>query len=1265
LSPPSFACQKASFRVCKCRPLSHLPNTVVEGPTYLSRTLVNWWKYLASVAEGPKAFGPATTLFVCSIRFWFLLAFLALLLPAIQTRAAAPEPVRIVEAAGKVEVMRNNSGSWDKASAEAPYNLLNPGDQLRTGENSRAAIMLSDKSIIRLGEGAQIHVLSTPKKRAGFSFMKGLFYFFHRDNPDELDLETPTVSAVVRGTEFNLRVAERDGATVLSLLDGRVVIENAFGKVDLASGEEGVVELGKRPEARPMPVLQAKNIIQWCLYYPGVLDTDELELTAEERQALRTSINTYKTGDLVGALEKYPSGRQPGSPAEKVYLAAVLLSVGQVEKSVSVLTSLRPQAENSLSGAEARALLKVIAVVKGQPITQGINHGTATESLAESYALQSSSDLTGALGAAYRAVQVDPNFGFGWARVADLEFSFGRTDLATRALERALELMPHNAQALALKGFVLTAQNKIKEAVIYFDRAIATDAGLANAWLGRGLCRIRKGDVEDGVKDLEVAAALEPERSTLRAYLGKGYHQEWDNKRANRELELAKKLDPSDPTGWLYSALIKQQENRINQAVGDLEKSAELNKNRSVYRSGLLLDEDRAVRSANLATIYQDDNMFDVSVREAMRAVNYDYANYSAHLFLAGSYDALRDPHLINLRYETPWLDEYLVANLLSDARAGTLSPSISQQEYTRLFERDHFGFASTTDYASEGDWFENAVQYGIFGNSSYAAEVTYGSFNGFRPNNDLELFTATVRAKQQLTQKDTLYIQGIYSKSDSGDLAQYYNEANARTTGRVHETQEPMVLLGYHHEWTPGIHTLVLGGRLQDTLQVSDFAEPVNFLFQANPGDPTSLVSQNLVTPGVAPPITSMNYHNNFDMYTAELQQIFKVQANTLIGGVRYQNGTFDTTSTLGPTTATRLADPTTTTFILFQNTNSTSADFQSDLERFSVYGYDTWQIADPLLVTVGVSYDWINFPQNIRFPPVSSGQETRDQVSPKVGLIWTPFEGTAFRASYTRSLGGMSFDQSFRLEPTQVGGFNQAYRSLVPESVVGTLSAPSFDTYGVAWDQKFPTRTYFGVQAELLTSKGNQDVGAYNVSLVEVPVPGTDPNLGITEIVQQYTPTTTTESFDYKEKNLTITLNQLLADEWSIGARYRLSDANLQTALLDIPTSVAPLGQQNQSATLNQVDLFTLFNHSSGFFSQFDALWMGQSNRGYNPSLPGDDFWQFNVFVGYRFPRRFAQIRLGVVNLTDRDYKLNPLNLTAELPHERMFVANLKFSF
>src|SRR5205814_7167430 len=108
--------------------------------------------------------------------------------------------------------------------------------------------------------------------------------------------------------------------------------------------------------------------------------------------------------------------------------------------------------------------------------------------------------------------------------------------------------------------------------------------------------------------------------------------------RAEQELSLARRFDPKDPTTWLYSALLHQQQNRINEAIRDLEKSEELNGNRRVYRSGLLLHQDAAVRAADLTNVYRDAGMDDVSVREASRAVNADYANYSAHLFLANSY---------------------------------------------------------------------------------------------------------------------------------------------------------------------------------------------------------------------------------------------------------------------------------------------------------------------------------------------------------------------------------------------------------------------------------------------------------------------------------------------------------------------------------------------------------------------------------------------------------------------------------------------------
>jgi tetratricopeptide (TPR) repeat protein len=834
--------------------------------------------------------------------------------------------------------------------------------------------------------------------------------------------------------------------------------------------------------------------------------------------------------------------------------------------------------------------------------------------------------LSEALLAAGQAAEKSPNFGFAWVRVAELEFSFGRTSKALTALEKGLQLSPRNAQALALKGFLLSARNQIAAALGQFDQAIAIDGALGNAWLGRGLCKIRQGKAEAGRQDIQTATVLEPQRAVLRSYLGKAWSNEKDNTRARQELELAKRLDPNDPTAWLYSALINQQQNRINEAIHDLEKSQELNENRRLYRSRMLLDQDRAVRGANLAGIYQDAGMFEVSVREAGRAVSSDYANYSAHLFLANSYNALRDPRQITLRYETPWLSEFLVANLLAPVGAGTLSQYISQNEYSRLFERDRIGLSSSTEYLSGGDWVQSASQFGTVGGASYALDTLYRSETGQRPNNDLEQVTFSAKLKQQITTQDSVYLQTIFYNSESGDAAQYYDPGRSTQLRlRVKETQEPMLLGGYHHEWVPGIHTLLLAGRLEDTFRWTDPAQSVLYLFKNNLGQ------VNLARSSPA----ALEYRTEFEAYTAELQQICQQEKHTSVMGARYQVGGFDTQSRLG--FATPLAQ-----------------DLSPDFQRLNFYGYHHWQMAEPLLLTVGLSYDRLKYPSNFRVPPITSREGTDDQVSPKAGIIWTPWKHTAVRASFTRSLGGVSYDQSFRLEPTQVAGFNQAYRSIISESVAGAMASPAFETWGVALDQKCGRGTYLTLESEWLNSEVARVIGAMDVTTTG----------GFPPVIV-YTPSGTRQHLDYREKNLMLTVNQLLGKVWSLGAKYRLSQTELETDFPDIPLAVTPAAHTEQEAILHQVRLHTLFNHASGFFGLFESVWSSQSNLGYTPDLPGDDFWHFNVHLGYRFPRRQAEVRVGVLNLADEDYHLNPLSLYPEYRHSRTLALSCKLYF
>ena len=1150
--------------------------------------------------------------------------------------------VQIVELQGAVEICPAGGTTWSPASTGQ---VLRPFDQLRTGANSRVAFLWSGQSVIAFGASTEFEVLPPRSSvdQCGLHLIRGIISFFHRDKPGRIQIITRGAIAGVEGTEFVVDVDDME-STMLSVMDGKVRFGNEQSMLDLTNGERAVVELGKAP-VRSAGFI-ANNLLQWCFYYPAVLDPDDLQLTSGEQAMLGESLDAYRAGDLLAALEKFPA-QLPGSDAIKIYHAALLLAVGNVADSEKILAALP---DNSERGHQlAAALRELIAAVKRQAIAPVPKPQLATEFLAGSYYEQCSAirgiSLESALKLARQAATNSPKFGFAWERVAELEFSFGRTAAAQSALKKSLALAPRNAQALALQGFLLAAQNQTRAAIGWFDRALAADSALGNAWLGRGLCRIRRGDAIGGREDLLVAAALEPQRAELRNYLGKAYANAGDSARAARELQLAKKLDPNDPTAWLYSALLNQQGNRINDAIRDLEKSEALNDNRSVYRSQLLLDQDQAVRSANLAMIYRDAGMTDVSVREAARAVNYDYVNYSAHLFLANSYNDLRDPNDLNLRYETPAENEYLLANLLAPVNAGPLSPVISQGEYSSLFAHEGFGVVSSTEYLSRGAWTQSGAQFGVFGDFSYDFEALYHSDPGQQPNGDIQQRQLSLTLKQQLTPKDSVYFNIQQYQSNFGDVAQYYNPNLANPDVQGKESQDPNVLLGFNHEWSPGVHTLFLAARLNDNISFT------------NPTSPTLVAFAPEFTPGV-PTLTSVqgitaqeNYFNLLTIYSGELQQIWEMAERTTIIGGRVQYGDFDTTTLQN--------NPSSLGFI-FPDPPAPMAqqDVDNQFKRLSVYGYHQWQIFDPLQLIGGVTYDHITYPENFRTAPVSGNETTSDQVSPKAGFIWTPLAGTTARFAYTRSLSGAAVDQSYQLEPSQVAGFIQNYRSVIPESIVGANTGATIDTYDLSLEQKFPTGTYLSVAGEILDSSVDRVDGAFNDNFL-APFP--QPAL---------TQSGLKENLDYSEKSLLFTANQLLGKEWAMGAQYRVSEAVLNDNYVNVPSSL-PGGfvnftpQSRTEGTLNQVTLSANYNHPCGFFAEGDALWYGQRNEGYTPAEPGDDFWQFNAFAGWRSPCRRMEVTVGLLNIAGQDYQINPLNVYNELPRSRTLMVRLQLNF
>jgi tetratricopeptide (TPR) repeat protein len=1205
--------------------------------------------------------------------------------------AQAPAPqAKLLEKENVVEASKP-AGRWLPAQIGMPLAVR---DRVRTGELSRSAIQLTDLSILRMDELTTLEI-QPPQggaNKATLDIKSGGMYFFSRESAEAIQIKTPAATGALRGTQLIVRVSG-GGKTLVRLLEGELTLSNPLGTVDLRSGEQAEAEIGKAP--RKTAVIEAVNLLQWALYYPAVLDPSEIGMSASDQRAVAGSLGAYRSGDLLGALERYPKGYSPSSTGGRLYRAGVVLAVGQVD-----------EAQRLIAGVPANhpgrvALERMIAGVRFEEQSSPGEPATASGWIAESYYQQSRSNLEAALDAAKRACELAPEFGYADVRLAELHFSFGRTPQAHNALERGLHTTPNNAQGHALRGFLLSAQNRIEPARDAFNHAIELDGALGNAWLGRGLTYIRQGKDEQGRQDLHTAATLEPNRSILNSYLGKAFSQVGDSKSANKDFKRAIELDPNDPTPWLYSAIEMKQENRYNEAVADLERSLVLNDNRRVYRSRFLLDQDRGVRSSNLAAIYQNAGMVDVAVREATRAVDADYGSAGAHLFLANAFNSLRDPSRILLRYETQWFNELLLANLLSPVGGGPLSQYVSQAEYSKLFEANRLGISSITDYFSNGELRETASQFGVYNNFSYALDVEYQYFNGTRPNNELSRFEGYATFKFQLTPQDTIFLQTKYQDLQTGDVFQrfdqdevdrkvvvgvdnngkpIYRQNRAAQTFDFTEKQEPGLLLaGFHHEWSPGNHTVVLLGRLANGQDLTaDETDQLIFTRDATDRLPANLDTRKPIDPsqplsnrelreelekvrgkGPVQAVSGLDfdsyYRSSFEIYSAEVNQILTLGPQTVVFGTRYQTGDFDTQHTFrGNNQDLRplFTDP------------PSNQDATGDFERITAYLYDFWRVTPWLSLIGGISYDYLSQPENYRNPPLSNDQDTENQVSPKVGFTLNLPTNLILRGAYTRSLSGVSFDESIRLEPTQIAGFSQVSRTYISESVVGSVAGASFQTYGISLEQKLPTRTYWGLQFSVVEQDLDRTVGVFDF------LNNTD-NLSLRGVL----PSSTREKLSYREDTFSATLNQLVGNEWSFGARYQYSKARLRDIFRDVSTDVFPGGDQTRTAHLQQVNLYALYNHRCGFFARGEANWFSQDNDGFSPGTfsanpqgdprPGDDFWMFNVYAGYRFYRNQCEVAIGVLNLGDNDYQLEPLNYYLDMPRERTFFARMKFSF
>ena len=355
---------------------------------------------------------------------------------------------------------------------------------------------------------------------------------------------------------------------------------------------------------------------------------------------------------------------------------------------------------------------------------------------------------------------------------------------------------------------------------------------------------------------------------------------------------------------------------------------------------------------------------------------------------------------------------------------------------------------------------------------------------------------------------------------------------------------------------------------------------------------------------------------------------------------GARHQAGTFDTDARLD------LLDRTLVPFFPAPATLQRTA---VDFSRTGFYAYDFFRATRDLTFLAGVARDHIVRPENFRKPPVSSRSVTDERTAGKVGFTYAPSPAFRLRGLYAEALGGVTFDESVRLEPVQLAGFNQAFRTIISESVVGSVEAPVYRLRGLAAEGALPSRTWWSVTGNFLREDVTRTVGVFDIFEASI-FPG-----GFVAL-----PSGTPQRLAYREYDVLASLSQLIGAEFTVGFSYRHTRSRLHRSLTQVSTALFAEAELENTAKLHVASLAGYWNSPSGWFARAEAgayrQTLAAAVAGRSATVPGGErFWQVDMQAGRRFDRGRREISLGVLNLGDRDYSLSPLSPHRPLAHRR----------
>jgi tetratricopeptide (TPR) repeat protein len=169
-----------------------------------------------------------------------------------------------------------------------------------------------------------------------------------------------------------------------------------------------------------------------------------------------------------------------------------------------------------------------------------------------------------------------PNVGVAYNNLALVYKQRGDYELAMANLQRALEIDPHDADALSNRGNILFLTGRNESALITLERAVAANPKSSIALNSRGAAHFNRREFEDARADFDRALAVRPDypearlnRANVLSVLGRF-------REAVPDYDAYLRYDPRNARAYYWRGLARRQSGARDAAIEDFGRAMQL-----------------------------------------------------------------------------------------------------------------------------------------------------------------------------------------------------------------------------------------------------------------------------------------------------------------------------------------------------------------------------------------------------------------------------------------------------------------------------------------------------------------------------------------------------------------------------------------------------------------------------------------------------------------------------------------------------------------